>query len=134
MWWAQTVAVGYERIKGKRVIGQRLDGSFEMGKSRTFAVPISRLYAAFHDPEERAAWLTGVEPTVRTARRERTMRLGWPDKTTVVIGFDSRGAGKSQVAIQHTKLPDRAASDSLKRFWTDRLDALSRILAGRDGG
>ena len=25
-WWTQTVTVGYERIKGRRAIGQRLDG------------------------------------------------------------------------------------------------------------
>src|SRR5574338_1005744 len=34
-WWSQTVTVGYERIKGLRVRGQRLDGSFEASKSRT---------------------------------------------------------------------------------------------------
>ncbi len=26
-WWAQTVTVGYERIKGLRAVGQRRDGS-----------------------------------------------------------------------------------------------------------
>ena len=26
-WWSQTVTVGYERIKGRRAKGQRLDGS-----------------------------------------------------------------------------------------------------------
>ncbi len=48
-WWAQTVTVGYERIKGLRAVGQRRDGSFEANKSRTFGVPVSRLYDAFHD-------------------------------------------------------------------------------------
>jgi hypothetical protein len=31
-WWAQTVTVGYERIKGLRAVGQRRDGSFEANK------------------------------------------------------------------------------------------------------
>jgi hypothetical protein len=48
-WWSQTVAVGYERIKGLRAIGQRMDGSFEASKSRTFAVPLARLYGAFRN-------------------------------------------------------------------------------------
>ena len=32
-WWTQTVTVGYERIKGLRVKGQRRDGGFEDRKS-----------------------------------------------------------------------------------------------------
>src|SRR3954452_10353756 len=42
-WWAQTVTVGYERIKGLRAIGQRRNGSFETSKSKTLAVPLDRL-------------------------------------------------------------------------------------------
>src|SRR5947199_9183260 len=39
-WWAQSVTVGYERIKGLRAIGQRRDGAFEATKSKVFAVPL----------------------------------------------------------------------------------------------
>ena len=49
-WWAQTVTVGYERIKGLRAVGQRRDGTFEANKSRTFAVPLARLYAPSTTP------------------------------------------------------------------------------------
>jgi hypothetical protein len=66
-WWAQTVTVGYERIKGLRAVGQRRDGSFEANKSKTFAVPLARLYRAFHDARSRSRWLPGVDLTVRTA-------------------------------------------------------------------
>jgi hypothetical protein len=45
-WWSQTVTVGYERIKGLRAVGQRRDGTFEATKSKTFAVPLPRLYRA----------------------------------------------------------------------------------------
>src|SRR5512141_590280 len=37
-WWSQMVTVGYERIRGLRERGQRRGGSYEAGKSRTFAV------------------------------------------------------------------------------------------------
>jgi len=33
------VAVGYERIRGLRDRGQRLDGWYEMNKNRTFGAP-----------------------------------------------------------------------------------------------
>jgi hypothetical protein len=127
-WWAQTVTVGYERIKGLRAIGQRRDGSFEATKSRTFAVPLSRLYQAVHDGSMRARWLPGVDLTVRGATTGKAIRITWPDRTPVVIGFVSRGTGKSQLAIQHAKLPDRAAVTRLKQFWTERLGALEQML------
>jgi hypothetical protein len=127
-WWAQGVTVGYERIKGLRAAGQRRDGSFEANKSRTFAVPLVRLYRAFHDARTRARWLPGVELTVRTATRGKSMRITWPDRTSVAVGFTSKGPAKSQVAVQHGRLPDRAAAARVKQYWAERLDALKEVL------
>jgi len=129
-WWAQAVTVGYERIKGLRAVGQRRDGSFEANKSRTFAVPLVRLYRAFHDARTRAQWLPGVDLTVRTATRGKSMRITWPDRTSVAVGFSGRGQGKSQVAVQHERLADRAAQVRMKQYWAERLDALRQVLVG----
>ena len=128
-WWTQAVTVGYERIKGLRAVGQRRDGSFEASKSRTFAVPLVRLYRAFHDSATRGRWLPGVDLTVRTATRGKSMRITWPDRTSVEVGFTSKGPAKSQVAVQHGKLPDRAAQARVKQYWAERLDALKEVLA-----
>ncbi|HEU4747184.1 MAG TPA: hypothetical protein VFS56_01695, partial [Gemmatimonadaceae bacterium] len=48
-WWSQAVTVGYERIKGIRARGQRLDGSYEASKSRTYNVPVKTLFDAWAD-------------------------------------------------------------------------------------
>ena len=127
-WWAQSVTVGYERIKGLRAIGQRRSGAFEASKSRTFPVPLARLYRAFRDARTRARWLPGVKLTVRSATPEKYLRITWPDETSVAVGFLSKGAGKSQVAIQHEKLPDQAAATRSKRYWAERLDLLGQVL------
>jgi hypothetical protein len=127
-WWTQTVTVGYERIKGLRTIGQRRNGSFEANKSRTFAAPVSRVYRAFHDPKLRARWLPDVELEVRTARRDKSLRITWPDGSSVEALFSGRGAGKSQLAIAHRKLKAQSASTEMKAFWTDRLAALGNVL------
>jgi len=128
-WWAQTVTVGYERIKGLRAIGQRRDGAFEATKSKVFAVPLARLYRAFSDTRTRARWLPNVDLTVRTATRNKSMRITWPDNTSVQLGFTRKGVSKAQVQIQHGKLPDRAASTRTKQYWAERLDALGNVLA-----
>ncbi len=129
-WWAQTVTVGYERIKGLRAIGQRRDGWFEANKSKTFAVSIARLYGAFHDPRVRERWLPGVALTIRNATRAKSMRITWPDRTSVAVGFLRLGVAKSQVQLQHGKLPDRATATRVKQFWADRLSVLEDTLAG----
>ena len=128
-WWAQTVTVGYERIKGLRAVGQRRDGSFEANKSKTFPVPLGRLYRAFDDARVRARWLPGVDLTVRTATRERSMRITWPDRTSVVVGFEGKGPAKSLVALSHGKLPDRESATRVKQYWAARLGALEEVLA-----
>jgi hypothetical protein len=130
-WWAQTVTVGYERIKGLRAVGQRRDGSFEANKSKTFAVPLARLYAAFSNARVRARWLPDVDLTVRTATREKSMRITWPDRTSVVLGFERKGPRKSLLAVQHGKLADRDSATRMKEYWAERLGALATELGAR---
>ncbi|HVH09064.1 MAG TPA: hypothetical protein VM736_04635 [Gemmatimonadales bacterium] len=127
-WWCQTVTVGYERIKGLRAIGQRRDGTFEATKSKTFPVPLAQLYRAWSDPHARAQWLPGVVLTVRSATREKYLRITWPDRTSVAVGFIRKGSGKSQVQVQHEKLADRSAATTMKAYWGERLGVLGEVL------
>ncbi|MCK6478254.1 MAG: hypothetical protein HUU26_08045 [Gemmatimonadaceae bacterium] len=124
-WWSQTVTVGYERIKGLREIGQRRSGVWEASKSRMLAAPLSTTFKAFKQPKLRAAWLSGVKPVERSAVPNRSIRFTWEDGSSVQVYFVSKGRSKTQVAVQHTKLPDRADADRLKAFWTERLGALA---------
>ena len=128
-WWTQTVTVGYERIKGLRARGQRRDGTFEAGKSRTFNVPVQTLYDAWADARTRKRWLDGAEIKIRTATSPKSMRITWSDGNIIAVGFYPKGPDKSSVAVQHPKLPDRATADSLKKYWSERLDDLGRVLA-----
>jgi uncharacterized protein YndB with AHSA1/START domain len=130
-WWSQTVTVGYERIKGLRAKGQRRDGTYEASKSRTFDVPVKTLFEAWADARTRSRWLNGRSVRIRTATEPKSMRLDWDDKSIIAVGFMPKGNSKSSVAIQHTKLPDRETANELKEFWSDRLDALGDVLAGR---
>lgn len=126
-WWSQMVTVGYERIKGVRERGQRLDGAYEASKSRTFNVPVKALFDAWADAATRRRWLDGVEPVVRTATAPKSIRLRWPDGTIVVGWFLAKGRAKSTVSLAHTKLRDSAALDKAKKYWRERLDALGTL-------
>ena len=128
-WWSQTVTVGYERIKGLRLIGQRRNGRFEATKTKTFAAPVSRLYQAFADVRIRGRWLPETGFQVRTSRRDKRIRMTWPDGSSVEALFIGKGKGKSQIAIQHSRLKEQSASTRMKTFWAERLDALGGVLS-----
>jgi hypothetical protein len=128
-WWSQTVTVGYERIRGLRQIGQRLGtGTFDAHKSKTFAAPVSRVYRAFAHRPTRERWLPGEKLVTRTSIRNKSMRITWTDGTSVHAYFVAKGAKKSQLAIQHTGLPDRKAVAASKEYWSERLEALAAVL------
>ena len=129
-WWSQTVAVGYERIKGLRAKGQRLNGDFDVSKSRTYNVPVEVLFAAWFEDELRRTWLLDVEATPRSVTAPKLIRLQLTDGTRVVCWFSARSGAKSVVALQHEKLPDAEAADMARETWSRRLDRLAGILAG----
>jgi hypothetical protein len=127
-WWAQSVTVGYERIKGLRVIGQRRSGEFEASKSKTFNVPMTRLYAAFNSKRGRTRWLGPVDIKVGATIKHRSIRMTWPDGKPVVAWFETKGPQKSVVGVTHHKLPDKAAAEKIKAEWSERLKKLEEVL------
>jgi hypothetical protein len=129
-WWAQTVTVGYERIRGLRDIGQRRGGAYEVNKSKTFSAPLSTLYRAFSTARIRSRWLPGVELSARKAAPGKTLRINWPDGTRVDVNFTAKGDAKSQVAVQHKMLSSKSEAEKMRAFWTERLGALVGVVSG----
>lgn len=130
-WWGQTVTVGYERIKGLRAIGQRRSGEYEASKSKTVAVPVSRLFAAWQDARLRKRWLPETKLVIRTAQKDRSMRITWPDGTSVDCWFTPKGEAKSSVAVTHTKLATKADADQRKAYWAGRLAAMAELVRSK---
>lgn len=130
-WWAQTVTVDYERARGLRPKGGHRDGTFDANASKTVNVPLGELYEAVVDADRRERWLPGGKLIERTARPNRSARFDWGDgRTRVNVYFTAKGAGKSQVSLQHQRLADRESAEERKRFWRDRLGALKALLEG----
>ena len=123
-WWCQMVTVGYEQARGLRQKHEKPTG-FDAGRSKTLPVPVSRLYGAWKDPRVRRGWLGESGLKIRTAAANKSMRLTWSDGETIVaVHFYSKGRGKSQVTVQHTKLKNKTACEKMKRYWGEALDRL----------
>jgi uncharacterized protein YndB with AHSA1/START domain len=132
-WWAQKLIVEYEQARGIRPPGVRRNGTFEVGATKTVDVPVARLYAAFVDNGLRERWLPGVTLTQGAATPERSARFGWEDGSTrLSASFTPLGDARSQVAVQHERLPNADKAAEMRAFWRERVSALKAVLEGAD--
>jgi hypothetical protein len=117
------------QARGLRVVQQEADG-FAASASKTFDVPLKKLYAAWSDTKARAKWLREHGFTVRKATANKSMRITWVDgKTHVDVNFYDKGPGKSQVAVQHTQLDSAQDVEKAKASWKRALGELGEWLA-----
>lgn len=127
-WWQQMVTVTYEQARGLREKYQRPAG-YQISVSRTVNAPVAKLYKAFANARSRSSWLPEVGFVVRTKTTDKSMRVTWNDKkTSVEIYFSPKDTGKSQVVVQHSKLPDAKSSAKMKIYWAKALNRLRASL------
>jgi hypothetical protein len=127
-WWQQSVTVTYEKARGLRAAHQRPDG-YEVGGSKTVAVPLAELFAAWSDAERRREWLEGDALEIHRSTEGKSLRARWrEDDSRVEVNFYAKGPAKSQVAVTHRRLPSAEDAERLKAFWAERLGRLAAAL------
>jgi len=126
-WWSQMVTVGYEQAKGLRKPHETARG-FQASASKTINASIADLFDHWSHDLLRAQWFEPVMLNIRKETRDKSMRVSWPDGTSVEINFYSKGPRKSQVALQHSKLKSARDVAKIKKFWGAALEDLKKLL------
>lgn len=148
-WWCQSVAVGYEQYKGKRVTGQTADRKFQIGVSKTFNVPKDVLWELLIAEDGMEIWLGKMVPEdtgdPRTYRTEdgiegeiTVMKPGshcrmswkpaeWDEKSTLQVRVLAKGE-KTTLTFHHEGLPSAADRDRMKTHWSSKLSQLANLL------
>ena len=126
-WWGQMVTVGYEQARGLRGKHQKADG-FEISVSKTMVAPVDRAFAAWKDAALREQWLPRTPLTIRKATPHKSIRILWPDDTSLSVNFWPKGPLKCQVVPQHGRLTTPEAAETMKASWADKLEALRSFL------
>ena len=127
-WWTQMVTVTYEQERGLRDKHQRPDG-YQISVSRTVNAPIGTLFKSFWNEQDRNEWLGEEGLLVRKSTTNKSMRVTWNDqKTNLEVNFYPKDGQKSQVVVQHSKLPNDKAAAKMKAFWAKALDRLKASL------
>jgi len=128
-WWQQMVTVTYEQARGLREKHEKPEG-YQISRSKTFSAPVESIYAAWGDEAQRARWLPDPEITIRKATPLKTLRVTWADgKTLLDVSFTPKGSDRTQVTVQHSKLPDAGQAEQMKAYWSEALTRLERMLA-----
>lgn len=127
-WWQQMVTVTYEQARGRREKYQKPEG-YEISISRTINVPITRLFKAVENEKARLAWLPEDTLAIRKATPNKSIRFAWIDgQSSFEVSFVSKAPDKTQVVVQHRKLPNAKASARMKTYWGNALDRLRASL------
>jgi hypothetical protein len=129
-WWCQMVTATYEQQTGLRANHEKPNG-FEISVSRTLDAPVSLVYSSFENEKSRKEWLGEDGLVSRTSTKNKSMRFTWKDgKTILAINFYPKDKEKSQVVVQHSKLPSATSAARMKTYWGKALD---RLKAGLNG-
>ncbi|MCB2204708.1 DUF4287 domain-containing protein [bacterium] len=126
-WWQQMVTVSYEQARGMREKHEKTDG-FQIGVSKTIAVPVAKVYGAWADGRTRKRWLPETI-TIRKKTENSSLRITWTDgSSSLDVMCYAKGEQKSQVTVNHGRLPDAEAAEMAKAEWRARLTRLKDML------
>jgi len=126
-WWQQMVTVEYEQAYGLRKIHEMPDG-FQISKSKTIAGNPNALFDAWVDPKKRKTWLDDHNFTIRKSTPPKTIRITWVDGSSDVHVYFYPKKIKTQVSINHGKLPDEKKAAAMKAYWAKQLEKLAALM------
>jgi hypothetical protein len=112
-----------------RALHERPDG-FSGNASKTFPVPVERLFAAFVEQDERERWLEGIELRNRTSRPNKSAHFDvLPEDGRLAVTLVAKGPHKSAAQLQQERLADAEEVARWKAVWKEQLALLAAYLA-----
>lgn len=123
-WWAQGIAISYEQFIGRRVPGQRSDGSFEATASKTVALPRARAWARVQQQlAERDEFLGAPLSKMRTSSTDKRdyWRADCEPEVKLQLALESKDATKTLVTGTSANLVGPEVRQQHKRAWQQLL-------------
>ena len=127
-WWSQMIANVYEQYTRTHEQHERAEGH-EISVSKTFQVDVKTIYDAWSTDEKRRSWLQESPLKITASTRNKSIRAQWANgQSRLSIDFYSKGENRSQVVIQHMRLPSLKAAEDMQTFWKDKLSTLEETV------
>lgn len=123
-WWSQSIAVAYEHAIGRRVPGQRSDGTFQMSVSRATSLGVEDLMAKWVDfaasDSEVQSLLAGPPRTSGTEKR-RTWRAPASEGSSILVTSEPKKNGSASIVATGQRIASLEANDDARQCWTSLL-------------
>ncbi len=127
-WWQQMVTVAYEQARGKRE-KQEADDGYQVDVSKILELPLAKLFRFWVEPSERNKWLADDRFSIHKATASKSIRARWGRGVSRIdVDFSDKGAGKSQVTVQHNRIESSDAAEQMKAYWAKKIRALEALL------
>lgn len=142
-WWQQSVTVGYEKMHGRRIVGQTAEAGFQVGVQRTLPLSTDAAWRMITSDDGIRTWLGEIETVAlepgarfrtdggtqgefRVVKPNDRIRMTWQpmnaDPSTVQIALSPAGDGKTAVRFHHERLGSAKQREQMRRHWRDVLD------------
>ena len=138
-WYVQGIVVAYERARGKRVLNQKCDGSFEVSVSKVIAAKTAALIKTVRLAK---SWTSGIDADLVKALRagvadkkskgfvtrpdgQARFRYKWGG-TTVQFNIYPKGPGKTSLVVSHLNLDGAGAVEDSRVKWKAALNAIAQ--------
>ena len=126
-WWAQGVAVAYEQQIGRRLPGERQDGTFYVSASRTVPVdPATAMDAWVAQVGDRAVLAERTPagpPRTSSTPRRAYWRIGFTDGSSLQLAVEQAPTG-SRLTATHEGLASPEEREAARVVWKATLAGL----------
>jgi hypothetical protein len=152
-WWAQEITVMWEKVSGRRVVGQTKGSGFQVGVNKTFPLALSVLwdklvsgpgvayilgedFGKTHGQQLQAdsAGITGGGITYQVTTfvpyshlRMRWQFPGWDRYSILQVRVTKKSEEKTILTFHQEKLQDAAAREKMKEYWKTRIAKIAGL-------
>lgn len=149
-WWQQSVTVGYEYARGKRVVGETVDAGFQVGVQKTVKLSQKIIWDQLVSQSGINIWLgdtavslkkgetyrtkQGIAGEIRVVKPIERIRLSWQPKDwkksstlQITLSCPRNNEDKTTVNFHHEKLPDTKTREKMKVHWRNILNDLFTV-------
>lgn len=120
-WWSQSVTVAYEQHIGRRMPGQRDDGSFEVSISKTLPGTMADAMRWWVSMVGDNKTFNGVqllgEPRSSVTPVANNWRTDLSDGSKLLVSTSDKGPDKALFVVTVQKIPTARAAEHWRSFW-----------------
>jgi hypothetical protein len=119
-WWAQSVAVAYEQVIGRRLPGQSSDGTFQMNVSKSTNYSMQELmdkWVKFAQDSESVREIISEPARVSGIEKRITWRVKAKNGSNITVTSEPKKNGTAAIMVTQMGLTTNQLKDEIKSQW-----------------